>query len=138
MLVDTSKYPSSAYLLRQVPGVDLRVVHLVRSSHGVCYSWSKTMQRPDRDNKTLAKYPPVRTALEWTAFNFAFDGLRVLGVPTLLVHYEDFVARPRQELHRILDFLGRPRSAAELDFISDAGVDLPRDHNVAGNPMRFR
>src|SRR5919107_170320 len=53
VVVDTSKYPSSAYLLRHVPGVELRLVHLVRSVYGVCYSWSKTVARPDRDGKPM-------------------------------------------------------------------------------------
>ncbi len=80
------------------PGVELRLVHLVRSVYGVCYSWSKTVARPDRDGKPMPQYPPARTAAEWSAFNFLLDALRLRGVPTQLVHYEDFVAAPRAEL----------------------------------------
>ena len=138
VVVDTSKYPSSAYLLRHVPGVELRLVHLVRSVYGVCYSWSKTVARPDRDGKPMPQYPPTRTAAEWSAFNFLLDALRLRGVPTQLVHYEDFVAAPRAELTRIVRFLGRDVSGDDLAFVGESSVELPRDHSVAGNPMRFR
>jgi hypothetical protein len=138
VVVDTSKYPSSAYLLRHVPDVDLKLVHLVRSVYGVCYSWSKTVARPDRDGKPMPQYPPTRTAVEWSAFNFLLDALRLRGVPTRLVHYEEFVASPRAELAAIVRFLGREVSDADLAFVGKSSVELPRDHSVAGNPMRFR
>lgn len=138
VVVDTSKYPSSGYLLRRVGGVDLRLLHLVRASHGVAHSWAKTVARPDRTERTLARFPPARIAVEWTAYNFAYDALRAIGVPGVVLRYEDFVARPREELLRVLAALGHPRSPADLAFIGPDGLDLPRDHSVAGNPMRFR
>ena len=46
VVVDSSKHASTAFLLRRAPGLDLRVVHLVRDSRGVAYSWSKRVQRP--------------------------------------------------------------------------------------------
>lgn len=137
VIVDTSKYPSSAYLLRRVPGVELRLVHLVRSSHGVCYSWTKRVERPDRDGKPLAQYPPVRTAVEWDVFNGLLAALGRLGVPSRLVRYEDLIASPRSGVTEIAAFLrARPDSDA-LSFLRDDAVELRHDHSVAGNPMRF-
>lgn len=137
-VVDMSKYPSNGYLLRALDGVDLRLVHLVRAAQGVAYSWTKTaVARPDHDGKPMPVYPPVRTALDWDVHNALFDGLRVLGVPSLLVRYEDLVAAPAAELGRILTFLGRP--AADADAVFGSGpVDLPVDHTIGGNPGRFR
>ena len=37
-----------------------KLVHLVRSVYGVCYSWMKTVARPDRDGKPMPRYPPAR------------------------------------------------------------------------------
>ncbi|MQA84339.1 MAG: sulfotransferase [Streptosporangiales bacterium] len=138
VIVDSSKFPSSAYFLRHVPDVDLRVVHLVRSSHGVCYSWSKKVARADRGGRPMARHPPTRAALEWVGFNFATDALRALGVPSTLLRYEDFVARPRAEVERVLRFLERERRAEELSFIGEETVELGSDHSVAGNPVRLR
>lgn len=136
VVVDTSKYPSSAYLLRRMPGVDLRLVHLVRSSHGVCHSWTKQVARPDRDGKPLAQYPPLRTAVEWDVFNALFDVLRTLGVSTTRVRYEDLVRTPRPEVARIVEFCGAGDDVP-LPFVDDDTVHLPADHSVAGNPTRF-
>ena len=41
IIVDSTKRASYAYVLRDVPGIDLRVVHLVRDSRGVAYSNAK-------------------------------------------------------------------------------------------------
>jgi hypothetical protein len=54
------------------------------------------------------------------------------------VHYEDFVAAPRAELAGIIRFLGRSVCDGDLAFVGESSVELPRDHSVAGNPMRFR
>ena len=132
VVVDTSKYPSSAYLLRHVPDVDLKLVHLVRSVYGVCYSWMKTVARPDRDGKPMPRYPPARTAAEWSAFNFLLDALRLRGVPTRLVHYEDFVATPREQLAAIVRFLGKEPSEA------GPGVRGGVQRRAAPRPQRGR
>lgn len=137
VIVDTSKYPSSAYLLRRVPGIELRLVHLVRSSHGVCYSWTKRVERPDRDGKPLAQYPPVRTAVEWDVFNGLLAALGHLGVSSRLVRYEDLIGSPRSEVTEIAEFLHQRPDSAALSFLRDDAVELPSDHSVAGNPMRF-
>lgn len=137
VVIDTSKYPSTAYLLRRVPGVDLRLVHLVRSSHGVCYSWSKKVARPDRDGKPLAQYPYWRSARDWTIDNAVVDALGAQGVPRLVVRYEDFVQRPAEQVRRVLTALDVPADRSPLEFIDGDRVTLARDHSVAGNPNRF-
>jgi hypothetical protein len=48
------------------------------------------------------------------------------------------VAAPRAELAGLIRFLGRPVSDSDLAFVGESSVELPRDHSVAGNPMRFR
>lgn len=137
VIVDSSKFPSSAYVLRYVPDIDPRLIHLVRSSHGVCYSWTKTIVRADRGGRTMARHAPVRSALEWMGFNFALDLLSTYGMPSTLVRYEDFVTHPRRETRRVLAFLGEERDPEELRFLRRSAVKLPADHSVAGNPMRL-
>lgn len=138
VIVDSSKFPSSAYLLRRVPDVNLRMVHLVRSSEAVCYSWSKHVARADRGGRPMARHGTAQSALEWVGFNASLDALRLLKVPSTFLRYEDFVARPRAEVERIMDFCGTPRTADELDFIGTDTVEVDSDHSVAGNPMRIR
>ena len=41
VIVDSTKGPPSATLLRLVPSIELSVIHLVRDSRGVAFSWQK-------------------------------------------------------------------------------------------------
>ena len=47
VIVDSSKGPRYAMLLNEIPEIDLRVVHLVRDSRGVVYSWQKKHVKPE-------------------------------------------------------------------------------------------
>ncbi len=136
VVLDASKYPSSAYLAFRNPEVDLRLLHLVRTSPGVAYSWSKVVARPDRDGKPLARFSPTRSAVDWNVYNALVEGLRPLGAAYRRLRYEDFVAAPAAVIEDVLDFLEVPRST--LDFVHGQDVELHQTHTVAGNPMRFR
>ena len=137
VVVDNSKLPSRAALLRALPQLDFRVVHLVRSSYGVCYSWAKQTVRPD-SQQAMMRFSVAKSAYRWTAFNSAFEMLARRGLPTLSLRYEDFVGDPGGQLRRILDFLDQPRTDEQLAFVEGATLDLAPDHSVWGNPMRMR
>lgn len=141
VVIDASKHASTAYLLRRVPGLDLRVVHLVRDPRGVAYSWTKEIKKPEvPDEEGAAGYMPVyrpsSSGLQYLAYNLLFDVLRVLDEP-LLLRYESALADPRGTVERILAHAGEVRSGDELGFLHEGWVDLGLDHTVAGNPMRF-
>ena len=138
VVVDNSKQTAAALIARRTPGVDLRVIHLVRRSHGVAYSWTKHVARTDMGGNEMRRRPPAKTALRWTTDNALFESLGRSGTPRLLVRYEDFVADARSETERVLSFLGIERSPEELAFVSKDTVDLSADHSVWGNPMRLR
>jgi hypothetical protein len=147
VVIDSSKDASHALLLRRVPGIDLRLVHLVRRSHGVAYSLTKTVRKPEVTGAEafMHRQSPAATALLWTTENLLLDCLRLLGVPSRRLRYEALVARPRESAGELLRLAGPapddgagPGHRAELGFIHDDGVDLGVDHTVAGNPMRFR
>lgn len=137
VIVDSSKYPSSAYLVRRTPGIDVRLLHLIRTSQGVAYSWTKVVNRPDRGGKPMARVSPVRSAINWDIYNLMIDAMAVFGIERLRMRYEDFVAGPEHELRRVLSLAGLDADA-DFDFIRGDEIDLPTTHMVAGNPMRFR
>jgi hypothetical protein len=140
VIIDASKHCSHAFLLRRVPHMDLRVVHLVRDSRGVAFSWSRSLRRLEvvDGEAMMATEPPMRMSIRWLTHNALFHVLRRLGVPTLRLRYESLVRRPSTELVRLLDHVGQPVTADELDFIGDGWVELGTSHALAGNPMRFR
>jgi hypothetical protein len=136
VVIDASKHASTAYLLRRVPGIDLRVVHLVRDSRGVAYSWTKEVKKPEvtGDDAFMPQYSPSSSGRQWVAYNLMFDALGLLD-RTMLLRYESLLEDPRAGLERILAHAGEPSTT--FDFLGDGWVDLSVDHTVAGNPMRF-
>lgn len=138
-IVDSTKDPPFAFLLRRVPGVDLRVVHLVRDSRGVAFSWTKRVRKPEEAERTtyMNTYHPVEMGFRWIAYNLCFHVLERLGVPRILTRYEGLVTSPRAEIERVAAHLGEPVHEDHLSFLNGRGVDLGVHHTVSGNPMRF-
>jgi len=148
VVIDASKHASTAFLLRRVPGIDLRVVHLVRDSRGVAYSWTKEVKKPEvrGDDAFMPQYSPTSSGFQWVAYNLMFDALGALTAfsgdtpeppGTMLLRYEALMANPREGLERILAHAGEPVTPESFSFLGDGWVDLSVDHTVAGNPMRF-
>jgi hypothetical protein len=140
VVVDTSKHPSYAYVLRRTRGVDLRLLHLVRDSRGVCHSWTREVARPEvrGAQAKMPTYSSVRAASEWAIHNLLFETLAMLRVPHRTVRYEDFVAHPLQIVNAVNDDLVGKGGQLAQGCITLKGVDLPADHSLSGNPMRFR
>jgi hypothetical protein len=136
-LVDASKDPQHAYILRSIPGFDVRVVHLIRDSRAVAFSWRRVRRRPEIhwEGRDMPRYAVTRTALAWSLTNLASEIAPKLGLPYVQVRYEDLVADTRGELSRILERLGL--GAPSLAFLSDGAAQLRPAHTVSGNPMRF-
>ncbi|HEU4900090.1 MAG TPA: sulfotransferase [Actinomycetota bacterium] len=140
LVVDASKHASSAFLVRRLHGIDLRLVHLVRDSRGVAFSWTKLMRRAEvvEGDDLMATDTPLRMSGRYLGYNLLFHLVRRLGVPTLQLRYESLVRDPVPELTRVLGHAGRPPAAGELGFVGEAWVELAPSHALAGNPMRFR
>jgi hypothetical protein len=141
VVVDSSKNASTAYALRTHEDVSLRVIHMVRDSRGVAFSWTKQVERPEvragARQPLMDRYSPAFSALLWDAHNVAFAVLAKLGVPLKRVLYEELLADPAATVASIADFIGV--CAADTDGLVDGGkVRLERTHQVAGNPMRFQ
>jgi hypothetical protein len=142
VVIDASKHASTAFLLRKVPGIDLRVVHLVRDSRGVAYSWTKEVRKPEvtGDDAFMPVYSPSSSGRQWVAYNLLFDALGVID-KTMILRYEALMAQPREGLERILAHAGEPATPESFAFLGSDGeggsVNLGVDHTVAGNPMRF-
>ena len=139
LVVDSSKLPGYGYLLDRLPGIDLRVLHLVRDPRAAAYSWSRA--KPLRDgaaSATMEQQSPGKSAVLWDVWNSA-AALLWAGSPHryLRLGYEEFVRQPRSSVARILDFAGHD---ADLDavFADERTARLAVTHTVAGNPDRLR
>ncbi|WCO68559.1 sulfotransferase [Iamia majanohamensis] len=139
VLVDSSKHASTAFALRHLRAVDLRVVQIVRDSRGVAYSWTKEVARPEVGaGAEMPRYSPASSAAWWDAFNLALAALPVAGTPVLRLRYEDLLADPAGSLARVLAPTGLALEPGWDSFLGPDGARLGPSHSVAGNPMRFR
>jgi hypothetical protein len=139
IIVESSKIPSYAWLLTRIPGADVRVVHMVRDSRGVVFSWRKHVRRADRPAAAdgMLRYGAVSASARYVIYNALTHGLRRAGTPYLLVRYEDLVSRPDRHLRRILRGVDVATGPDPLRFLEQNAVNLEPTHTVDGNPMRF-
>ena len=119
VIVDSSKFPSYAFLLHQTGEIDLQVIHLVRDPRAVAFSWRRDKVDPDAPGgERMKKLPSFVTGLYWSAWNLAIERIsKAQGIPRLLVRYEDFVASPRSTMEQIAG--GRGSTDRPLPFVSD-------------------
>jgi Sulfotransferase family len=135
MVVDTSKAPGGAWLVRSMPGVDLRVIHLVRDPRATAYSWSRSKPIDDGGSRSrMVTLGPVRSSAHWLLRNvatrsaFGADGERYR-----LVRYEDLIDRPRIVLADLAGWLGL---SGALPLVDDHTAVLATVHGIGGNPDR--
>ena len=141
-VVDSSKHASLAFCLRWHSELDLRVIHVVRDSRAVAFSWTKQVSRPDAATASyMATYSPAAAARNWNVQNGALQLLASEGVPVLRVRYEDLVTAPESTLVKMADFAGIAADGPEFGFLStEAGshwAELHAAHTASGNPLRF-
>jgi Sulfotransferase family len=141
-VVDSSKHPSLAFCLSRGGLPDLRVIHVVRDSRAVAYSWTTRVQRPEASGGSyMTRYSPVRAAREWNMQNASLGVLTLGQTPVLRVRYEDLVSDVKPTLRRICEFAGLEAAENEFGFVGggegNQWAELRRAHTAAGNPMRF-
>jgi len=140
VIVDSSKNVSYALLLRDLPGFDLRLVHLIRRSHGVAYSWSKRVRKPGvgDGSEYMSVHRPSWAVGLWLADNLLYEALGRRLPRSTRIRYEDLVTNPRAELGRVVQDLDLPAADLTLNFLTDSTADLPASHALSGNPMRVQ
>jgi UDP-N-acetylglucosamine transferase subunit ALG13 len=139
VIVDSSKLPTHALILRKISELDVRVVHLVRDSRGVAWSWQKRVQAAvgKGEPRYLYRYSAMGSALRYDFYNSLTAAVRRIGVPYLRQRYEDLIADPATHLAAAARFMEEDVGLEDLAFIGDGEVRLGPAHTADGNPMRF-
>lgn len=145
VVVDSSKLPTYAMQLIDVPGVCLQVLHLVRDPRAAAFSWRRRRRQPDLgETGFMERRGAAKSALLWRIWNGSLERMcHNRGLDYRMLNYESFVADPRSELRRLLRAfqLAEPsRIEPVLDEIFEAPdvVRLSGNHTVAGNPSRHQ
>jgi hypothetical protein len=134
LVVDSSKLPPYGLLVDGLPGVELRVLHLVRDPRAAAFSWRRRRGLDGPGDDRLMSRPPVaKAALLWLVWNATAALLWRRSGRYLRVRYEDFVADPAGVTRQIADFAGVSGVAFE-----GSTVHMAPTHAVAGNPSRHR
>lgn len=136
VIVDSSKNPSYGYLVKRLPGVRTYVLHMVRDSLPVAYSWSQ--RKYFQPGERMPSKTPVEAALQWDARNLTAELFLDRGTARQrLVRYEDLMARPREVAASIVEWIGEDPGG--LPFVNQRDVRLDRaNHSVFGNEVRFQ
>jgi hypothetical protein len=138
VVVDSSKRPSMAYVLRSMPDVELYLAHVVRDPRGVANSFAKHVALPEgvalRDE--MPRSSTRKVARRWVTVNLLFELLAKSGVPTERVLYEDLVSDPRRHLGRVLALTSKGATSS-LDFVTDGSVTIPESHLLAAGRIRL-
>jgi len=134
LVVDSSKLPPYGLLVDGLPGVETRVLHLVRDPRATAFSWRRRRGLDGPGDDRLMSRPPVaKAALLWLVWNATAALLWRRSGRYLRVRYEDLVADPAAVTGRIAAFAGVPAP----DVVGTT-VHLAPTHAVAGNPSRHR
>jgi hypothetical protein len=141
LIVDSTIDPAYGFLLRRVPGIDLRLVHQVRDSRATAFSWTRWQRRKDRADTVVyqRRFHPAVTAVRWVVYHLLVHLLSRTGAPELRVRYEEVVSSPKEQLARVMSHVGESLSATDLRFLDEPGhAVLGENHTVAGSLMRLR
>lgn len=135
VVVDSSKDPLWGLLLARTPGIDLRVVQLVRDPRAVAHSWQRRRTRPELAGRdaTMPVHSPIHSALEWDLRNVLAWMLGRVAGGFVRIRYEDLVADPLGVLRAVSAAAGEPLACRTTDL---SAIDAA-NHTVAGNPVRF-
>ncbi len=139
IIVTSSKGPARALALSMVPGLDVRLLHLVRDARGVAYSSGKAFRKNIAGGvqQDLSSTPVWRTAVNWLLYNVESEVVCRMLRPgmSIRLRYEDLVSDPATAMERIGGLLNV--DTASLTRRLNAGDDFGFGHAVAGNRVRM-
>lgn len=141
LIIDSSKTPSHGFLLNELENLELSILHLIRDSRAVAYSWQKKVSRPEiiSSSENMPIYSSWKSAVWWNGANIVTEilGYKLNKKNYMQKRYEDFCKSPEIFIENILkEFL--PDNSLDLNYIQNNKIQLDTTHTVAGNPSRFK
>jgi len=139
VLIDSSKAPPHAFILSEISNIDLSVIHLVRDSRAVVYSWQRKKKRPEIywKEEYMPRMGLVRASGEWMLSNWLVGLLKRRVSKYRIITYEALASSPKSSIAKILEWIGINRTDLPF-FVNEQVVRLGVDHTVSGNPIRFK
>jgi hypothetical protein len=136
VVLDSSKTPCQAELLKDMATVEPYVIHLVRDPRAVAYSWQRKKSLEDGGGD-FDQCGVARSALLWSAEHAALRRRWSRHPGYFLLQYEQLLKAPQNELSKLVRFLGLTGSGMP-PISADGTIDLKPCHGIGGNSSRFR
>lgn len=143
IILDSTKDAPYAFVLRRIPTIDLRLIHLVRDSRAVAFSWSRQVPRPEYAHipelrgSSMDRMSPTGVAIHWGARNALFHWLSGSDSDSVLVKYESFVAHPAETISHIARWYNVDVGQHLMSLLSDGKYESLAHHTIGGNRVRF-
>lgn len=136
-VVDSTKDPPYAFLLRRAQPLQLHLLHLVRDGRASAFAWSKEVRRPEVTSREayFARYGTATSALLWSGGNAVLHLMRTPQVTRRLMRYESLATDPKPEIEALLQDLGI--DGYDLSALDRHEVLINPGHTIRGNPLRF-
>jgi hypothetical protein len=142
-VVDSSKIGIRLKYLLRTPGLDIKVVRMIRDGRGVALTYTDPAQFADAADPQLKqggmggdraheRLSIAHAAREWRRSTEEADHIAAqLGSQRVIeIRYEDLCQRPAETLRPVIKFIGLNPDALALDFRTV-------EHHVVGNGMRL-
>ncbi len=139
LVLDSSKTPNIALLYR-LAGCRVKIIHLVRDSRGIVFSWRGREGKKSvtgRYNKlhTISRLGVLRSCMEYYAYQYFSEMTADYLEASLRLRYEDFAQRPGKWLSKIFIGFGLPDESNGI--IQHKRTTISQVHVLSGNPARF-
>jgi hypothetical protein len=134
-VVDASKSGLWGLALAGAPGLDLRVIHLVRDPESFLASDGRARAVPFPPGATRPARPPSRSLLTWLLLHFEADLLSRHDTNSTTVLYEDLVHDPAATAGAVARTID-PGADVRRVFDGDRLVVGQPGHAIGGNPRR--
>jgi len=134
VIVDSSKNPAYGYALATIPAIELYVLHLVRDPRAVAFSWLRRKLYGEKQGY-MEQMAPISSSIKWNLWNMGTSRLRKSAVNSMLLRYEDLVAKPRDAVQSIIDMI--QERVPVPPSVTEESVDIGVSHTAWGNPNRL-
>lgn len=140
VVVDSTKRPSTAFVLGGDPRINLRIAHVVRDPRGVVNSWSRPVALPEGSDAraSMKRRPLSQTVRRWVTVNLMIELVARRGTPLERFRYEDLVRDPVEAMHRVLGLVGQPAPPNATSFVTPEGLTTRGSHALAGGRVRMQ
>jgi hypothetical protein len=135
VVIDSTGDGPHGLILSRLAGIELHVVHLVRDSRAVAFSWRRARRRPEIHwaSEDMPIEPISTSARRWLMHNLLAERLASSAASYRRLRYEDFASDPDAALAEILAAFPWASPAPSV-----SAMVLRPTHTVSGNPIRFQ